>query len=170
MATVPGMRIELAPADPAWPGMFASERDAIVGALGAAAVRVEHVGSTSVPGLAAKPTIDIVLCVPDSSDEDAYVPALEAIGFVFLLREPDWFEHRLLRREPRRVNLHVFTDGCSEVAAMTGFRDWLRTHPDDLRYYEETKRRLAEREWDVVQDYADAKTDVVREIQRRAGI
>ena len=103
MGTVPGMRIELVPADPAWPDRFAVERDAIVDALAEVAVRVEHVGSTSVPGLAAKPTIDIVLCVPDSTDEAAYVPALEAEGFVFLLREPEWFEHRLLRREPRRT-------------------------------------------------------------------
>jgi GrpB-like predicted nucleotidyltransferase (UPF0157 family) len=89
---------------------------------------------------------------------------------VFVLREPEWFEHRVLRREPRLANLHVFIRGCAEVEQMTGFRDWLRTHPDDRDLYERTKRDLAAREWDVMQDYADAKTDVVTEIKRRAGL
>jgi GrpB-like predicted nucleotidyltransferase (UPF0157 family) len=158
------------PYDLEWPAMFERERVAIVGALGDRAVKVEHTGSTSVPGLGAKPKIDITLAVPDSTDEDAYVPALEATGYRFLVREADWFEHRLLARDQPQVNLHVFTVGCSEIDQMTGFRDWLRTHADDRALYERVKRELAEREWAIVQDYADAKTDIVAEIKRRAGL
>ena len=158
------------PYDPQWPAMFESERQAIVGALGERAVQLEHTGSTSVPGLGAKPKIDITLAVPDSTDEDDYVPALEAAGYRFLCREPEWFEHRLLVRDHPQVNLHVFTVGCSEIDQMTGFRDWLRAHPDDRALYERAKRELAARDWTIVQDYADAKTDIVTEIKRRAGL
>lgn len=164
------MKVEIVPADPEWPAMFQRERGIIQAALGATAVEVHHTGSTSVPGLAAKPLIDITLVVPNSADEATYVPALEAAGYAFVLRELDWFQHRLLRREPRLVNLHVFSVGCSEVAQMTGFRDWLRTHPEDRHRYEQAKRALAERDWGEVQDYADAKTDVIQEIKRRAGL
>jgi GrpB-like predicted nucleotidyltransferase (UPF0157 family) len=162
--------VELVPADPSWPAQYEAEREQIVAALGSSALLVEHVGSTSVPGLAAKPLIDIVLAVPDSTDEAAYVPALVAIGLEFVLREPDWFDHRLLRRHPRRVNLHVFSDGCSEIAQMLGFRDWLRANDDDRALYQRTKLDLATRDWAVVQDYADAKTAVVLDIKRRAGL
>ena len=162
--------VELSEYDPRWASRFEAERSRIVDALGPLALSIDHVGSTSVPFLAAKPTIDIVLTVTDSTDENSYVPALERCGLEFVLREPDWFEHRLLRRAPRLVNLHIFTDGCSEVAQMIGFRDWLRDHADDRAVYERTKRALATRRWDVMQDYADAKTDIVAEIKERAGL
>lgn len=162
--------VQLHPYDPVWPSMFERERAIIVAALGDEAVQVDHTGSTSVPGLAAKPIIDITLSVRDIHDESTYLPQLEAAGYDFVLRELDWFDHRLFRRPPRLVNLHVFGSGCSEVRAMTGFRDWLRTHPDDRELYERTKRELAERDWAVVQDYADAKTEVVADIKRRAGL
>jgi GrpB-like predicted nucleotidyltransferase (UPF0157 family) len=162
--------VQLHPYDPAWPAMFARERDLIRAALGDVAVEVHHTGSTSVPGIAAKPLIDITLAVVDIDDEDTYLPQLEAAGYTFLLREPEWFSHRLFQRQPRVANLHVFQVGCSEVAQMTGFRDWLRTHPADRELYERTKRELAEREWVNVQDYADAKTDVVLDIKCRAGL
>jgi len=158
------------PYDPAWPAMFEVERAAIVAALGDGAVRVEHTGSTSVPGLAAKAIVDITLAVVDSTEEDDYVPALESVGYRFRLREPLWFEHRLLLRDEPRVNLHVFTAGCSEIEQMTGFRDWLCGHATDRELYERTKRDLATRDWKIVQDYADAKTDVVTDIKRRAGL
>lgn len=164
------MLVELTEHDPRWASMFEAERSRILAALGPRALSIDHVGSTSVPLLAAKPTIDIVLTVTDSTDESSYVPALEQCDLVFVLREPDWFEHRLLRREPRLVNLHVFTEGCPEVGQMIGFRDWLRDHDDDRALYERTKRALATRSWDVLQDYADAKTSVVVEIKERAGL
>ena len=120
------------------------------------------------PGLRAKPIIDIVLAVPDSTDEDAYVQRLVGVGYEFVLREPDWFEHRLLKRVDPKVNLHVFSTGSSEIARMLAFRDHLRVNEGDRLLYESTKIALAEREWPTVQDYADAKSDVVTEILTRA--
>ncbi|WP_406831371.1 GrpB family protein [Pedococcus sp. KACC 23699] len=162
--------------DPAWAARFEAERAAITAALGPVAVTVEHVGSTSVPGLPAKPVIDILLLVPDSSDESAYVSALEAAGYTLRIREPAWLEHRVLYRRvdsgsPHDVNLHVFSPGAAdaEIARMRVFRDWLRTHPQDRELYAATKRELATRRWRYVQDYADAKTEVVEEILSRAG-
>lgn len=99
--------------------------------LGDRVVRIEHAGSTSVPGLPAKPTIDIVLEVPDSADEEAYVPDLERGGYRLSIREPEWFEHRLLKGPDPSVNLHVFSAGCEEVGAMLRFRDHLRADEAD---------------------------------------
>jgi GrpB-like predicted nucleotidyltransferase (UPF0157 family) len=160
--------ITLVPYDPSWPEMFRGLERRIRAALGPAAVAVHHTGSTSVLGLSAKPIIDIVLAVADSPDEEAYVPALTAVGFRFRLREPDWFEHRLLKSAAPAANLHVFSAGCPEIDRMLSFRDWLRTHEDDRRLYETTKQDLARRTWASVQAYADAKTEVVTAIVTRA--
>jgi len=154
--------------DPDWPRLFEREAARIRAALGDRAVQVEHVGSTSVPGLAAKPIIDIVLVVADSADEPSYVPDLEGAGYVLRIREPDWFEHRLFKGPDTNVNLHVFSRDCSEVQVMLYFRDWLRTHDDDRELYGRAKRELAAQDWKYVQNYADAKTAVVREIIARA--
>ena len=161
-------QIELVDYDPAWPGLFAREAERIRAALGERAVLLEHTGSTSVPGLAAKPIIDMTLAVPDSSDEESYAPALEAAGYVLRIREPDWHEHRVFKGPDTNLNLHVFSDGCPEIDRMLRFRDWLRTDQADRELYEQTKRKLAAREWTYVQDYADAKTLVVVEIIARA--
>lgn len=160
--------IELQEYDPVWPRWYAAEEAKIRAALGDAVVRVEHCGSTSVPGLAAKPLIDIVLVVPDSNDEDAYVPALVDAGYYLRLRERSWYEHRLLKGTVPNVNLHVFSPGCEEVDRMLTFRDRLRTHPQDRAEYEAAKRALASQTWQRVQDYADAKTRVVARIILRA--
>jgi hypothetical protein len=101
--------------------LFARKAARIRAALGGRAVQVEHVGSTSVPGLAAKPIVDILLAVPDSADEQAYVPALEAAGYVLRAREPDWFEHRLFKGPDADINLHVFTAGAAEIDRMLLF-------------------------------------------------
>jgi len=129
---------------------------------------LEHCGSTSVPGLAAKPIIDMVLCVRDSSDEAAYVPALERASYVLRIREPEWFEHRCLKRVVPNVNLHVFSEGCAEVERMLLFRDTLRRDGAERALYERTKRELAAKSWRYVQNYADAKSEVVEQIIARA--
>ncbi|MEO5704573.1 MAG: GrpB family protein [Candidatus Limnocylindrales bacterium] len=162
--------VMLADYDPGWPALFEREAMRIRRALGDAVVQLEHTGSTSVPGLVAKPVIDITLIVPDSGDEAAYVPQLEAEGYALRIREPDWHEHRLLKGPDTDVNLHVFSNGCPELARMVGFRDWLRTHDDDRALYERTKGELAARTWRHIQHYADAKTAVVEEIIARAGL
>jgi GrpB-like predicted nucleotidyltransferase (UPF0157 family) len=170
--------IVLSEPDDAWPGQYAAEKLLILGALRDRAIELHHTGSTSVPGLAAKPVIDIVLTVADPADEAAYVPALEGVGYVLHHREPHWHQHRLLKkglphwatdRPPGvRVNLHVFPDGCEEVVRMVAFRDWLRANAEDRELYEDTKRALATRTWNSVQEYADAKSDVVGRIMERA--
>ncbi|MFC7306074.1 GrpB family protein [Streptomyces monticola] len=161
--------------DPSWPEQFRAEEELIRTALGERALRVEHTGSTSVPGLPAKPVIDITLLVPDSADEDTYLPQLEAHGYTLRVREPDWYEHRCLATRTaqgahRNVNLHVFSPqrGAPEIARMLLFRDWLRTHPEDRDLYAATKKRLAARDWSYVQEYADAKTEIVEQILTRA--
>jgi GrpB-like predicted nucleotidyltransferase (UPF0157 family) len=162
-------QIELAEYDPAWPEQYAELERTIRDALGEQVRLIEHCGSTSVPGLPAKPRIDIVLAVPDSSSEADYVPHLEANGFWLRIREPDWFEHRVFKFAEPDVNLHVFTEGCSEIEKMLVFRDWLRSHPDDRDLYASEKRRLAAQTWKYTQHYADAKSTVVQEILARAG-
>lgn len=161
--------IHLAEYDAGWPARYAREAARIRAALGPDVVRLEHVGSTSVPGLAAKPIVDIALEVPDSTDETAYVPRLEAAGYRLAIREPAWWQHRLFKGIDPAVNLHTFTSGCPEVDRMLAFRDWLRAHDDDRELYERTKRELAVRTWEFVQDYADAKGEVVEAINARAG-
>ena len=160
--------IVLADYDPEWPNWFEQAAAQIRAALGDAALEIHHVGSTSVPGLMAKPLIDIDLVVADTTDEEAYVPKLEAAGYVLRVREPDWFEHRLLRGYDPPVKVHVFPPECPEVEQMLLFRDWLRTNDADRELYARAKRDLAAQEWKYVQNYADAKTDVVREIIGRA--
>jgi GrpB-like predicted nucleotidyltransferase (UPF0157 family) len=154
--------------NPIWPHWFESAAYRIRRALGDTAIELHHVGSTSVRGLAAKPLIDINLVVPDTTDEDAYVPQLEAIGYQLRLREPDWYQHRLLRGYDPPVNLHVFPPNCEEVERMLRFRDHLRTNDADRELYERTKRELAAKEWKYVQNYADAKSEVLRDIMSRA--
>jgi GrpB-like predicted nucleotidyltransferase (UPF0157 family) len=160
--------VHLSEYDPAWPGLFEREAERIRGALGDRVRLLEHAGSTSVPGLAAKPIIDIVLAVPDSSNENAYVPALEAAGYVLHSREPNWYEHRVLKGPDTDINMHVFSTGCEEIDRMLAFRDRLRTNKEDRELYERTKRELAAHTWEFMQDYADAKTEVVKEIVERS--
>ena len=160
--------ITLVAYDPTWPQLFAREATRIRAALGDRARLLEHVDSTSVPGLAAKPKIDLLLVVANTADESAYVPALEAAGYVLHIREPDWYEHRLFKGPDTESNLHVFSLGCEEIDRMLRFRDWLRTNPADRELYERTKRELARQEWKYVQNYADAKSAVVQEILARA--
>ena len=166
---VHGKPIELADYDPAWPALYEREAEKIRAALGDGVVVLEHAGSTSVPGLAAKPIIDIVLAVSDSTVESAYVPPLEQAGYVLTIREPDWHQHRLLKGSDPTVNLHVFSQGSPEVERMLVFRDRLRANEAERMLYERTKRELADRTWTYVQDYADAKTQVVEAILARAG-
>jgi GrpB-like predicted nucleotidyltransferase (UPF0157 family) len=162
-------RVTLVAYDPAWPALFAREAARIVAALGDDALLVEHAGSTSVPGLVAKPIIDIVLAVADAADEPAWLPRLQAAGYVLRIREPAWFEHRMLKGPDIDVNLHVFGAGCPEIDRMLRFRDRLRAEPAERERYAAAKRELAAQRWRHVQEYADAKTAVVAEIVDRAG-
>ena len=157
--------IELVEHDPAWAGRFERERARIRAALGDRALRIDHVGSTAVPGLAAKPIVDIDVSVADPDDEDAVVPDLLAAGYVLRVRKPG---HLMVRTPARDVHVHVCAAGGTWESRHLVFRDWLREHPEDRRRYEDVKRSLAGREWADMNDYADAKTDVIAAIMDRA--
>lgn len=156
--------IIIADYDPAWCAKFEVHRRVIAGALGATALRVEHIGSTSVPGLAAKPIIDILVVVSDSACEAVYRPQLEAAGYVLRVREPEWNEHRMLRTPAKDVHVHVYSAGCAEIDRNLRFRDHLRMHAPDRQRYEQTKRALARIDWPDMNAYAAAKTEVIESL------
>ena len=162
-----GGPVHLAEYDPTWPESFARHEERIAAALGERALQIEHVGSTSVPGLAAKPIIDILLVVADSGNEATYLAAMDASGYELRIREPDWNEHRMFVDPERTAQVHVLSTGNGEIERYLIFRDRLRTNPADRELYERTKREMAQREWTYVQNYADAKGPVVEEIIAR---
>jgi GrpB-like predicted nucleotidyltransferase (UPF0157 family) len=151
--------------DERWAVRFRGIAERLRRALGENALGVEHIGSTSVPGLAAKPIVDVLLTVADVDDETAYLPALEAAGFVLRVREP---AHRMVRTPDRDVHVHVYEPGRPEVQDYLDLRDWLRVNAQDRELYAATKRALARQRWDDRNDYADAKTEVVADVLGRA--
>ena len=162
--------VEIVDFDPAWARRYETVAARIRAALGDAVLALDHVGSTAVPGLAAKPVIDVDLTLVDSADEAAYVPPLAAVGFRLRIREPGWHEHRVLRGDQPRVNLHVFSPGCPETIRHLMFRDWLRAHPDDAARYVAAKKTAAEAATaggEHVMDYNQRKEAVIHEIYAR---
>jgi GrpB-like predicted nucleotidyltransferase (UPF0157 family) len=111
-------KIEIMDYDPHWPEKYQAHAGVIAGALGGAALRIEHIGSTSVPGLGAKAIIDILVVVPDSADEDSYLPQLQGAGYELRVREPDWHEHRMFRTIARDVHIHIYSAGCPKSIAI----------------------------------------------------
>ena len=163
----PAVQVRISDPDEGWPDRFRSLAADLRATLGAVALEVEHVGSTSVPGLAAKDVIDIDLTVADPRDEASYLPALEAAGWQLVVREPSWHQHRGFARERGpAANLHVFGPDCPETVRHRMFRDWLRTHPDDRDRYAEAKRAAAPGSGGVMA-YNARKQDTIREIYDR---
>lgn len=158
--------VEIVAYNPKWPQRYECLAADIRTALGDAAIDIEHVGSTSVPELAAKDVIDICLTVAASQAEKMYVPALEACGYVLTVREPSFHEHRCLSLAEPRVNLHVFGPGCPEAFRLRMFRDWLRTNPADRARYEAAKLDAVPGGGHVM-DYNARKQGVLREIYDR---
>lgn len=154
--------------DPRWPEQFQKHAAILSRVLGSKAVAIEHVGSTSVPELAAKPIIDIDILVEDSSDEATYLLALVQAGYVLRVREPDWHQHRMFRTPELDVHVHVFSNGCVEFTRNLAFRDRLRACREDRLLYESVKRKLAKEDWPDMNAYARAKTEVVEQITARA--
>ncbi|MHA3703636.1 GrpB family protein [Jatrophihabitans sp. YIM 134969] len=152
--------------DSGWPERYATLAASVRDVLGDRVVDLAHVGSTSVPGLAAKDVIDIDLVVPDPRAEADYLPALERLGWRHVVREPSWHEHRGLNRTDPAANLHVFGPDSPETVRHRMFRDWLRTHPDDRELYARAKRAAVPGGGRVM-DYNARKQDVVREIYDR---
>jgi GrpB-like predicted nucleotidyltransferase (UPF0157 family) len=157
--------IELVEYDPAWPARFVEVRARLSDALGPVARRVEHVGSTAVPGLCAKPIIDVLVEVDDPDDDGRFVPAVEGAGFVLRVREPG---HRMFRTPSRDVHVHVWRAGGREAADYLILRDWLRSSEVDRALYAASKRALAGRRWPDMSYYAEAKGPVIEEIYERA--
>ncbi|QHC65393.1 GrpB family protein [Rathayibacter sp. VKM Ac-2759] len=157
------LRVGLQPYDDGWPARYEEHRRRILGTL--TGVEVEHIGSTSVPGLAAKPIIDIVLAVADITAEEDYLDSLLAAGYELRVREPG---HRLVRTPGRDVHVHVYERGAREIDDYLLLRDRLRADPEERTLYESTKTTLLERAWDDMNAYADAKTAVVLAIRERA--
>lgn len=161
-------QIIIADYDPAWPQQYEAHAQVIRDVLGSTLLRIEHIGSTSVPGLAAKPIIDILAVVPNSADESSYVPQLGAFGYSLRVREPSFFEHRMLRTTARDVHIHVFSVGAPEIRRNITFRDRLRRSAEDRARYEAVKRRLAGQSWSDMNAYAEAKTGIIESIMAAA--
>jgi GrpB-like predicted nucleotidyltransferase (UPF0157 family) len=151
--------------DVRWQVDYQEHRRRILDALGEVDVEVEHIGSTSVPGLAAKPIVDIVVAVPDITAEEDYLDGLLAAGYELRVREPG---HRLVRTPARDVHVHVYERGDPAVEEYLLLRDHLRGDADDRDLYESVKRELLGRRWDDMNRYADAKGEVIRAIKERA--
>ncbi|WP_440708861.1 GrpB family protein [Herbiconiux sp. YIM B11900] len=151
--------------DERWAGLFREHLERIRNALVAVPVEIEHIGSTSVPGLAAKPIIDIVVAVDDITAEEDYLDALLAAGYELRVREPG---HRLVRTPARDVHVHVYQRHDPAIGEYLLLRDHLRTDAADRALYEGTKRDLLTRSWGDMNAYSDAKTDVIVAIKARA--
>src|SRR6516164_1143115 len=167
----PEIGIEVIDPDPDWPRQYDGLASRIREALGWRVLQLEHVGSTAVPGLPAKPIIDIDLTVADPGREQDYVPALEAAGFRLRVREPWWHGHRVLRADEPPCNLHVFGFDSPELIKHRIFRDWLRGNPGDRDFYAATKRQAAadaNAAAEHVMQYNARKQQVIREIYYRA--
>lgn len=175
---LPKQDIEIADYDERWPDHYQTLANEIRSSLGEDVLFLQHIGSTSVPGLAAKPVIDIDLVVADPRDEASYVEPLREIDYELVIREPNWHQHRALRHsnpetdeavEPRS-NLHIFGPNCPEVARHRLFRDWLRAHPEDRELYMSAKRSAAadsNQAGETVMEYNARKQQVIRDIYHR---
>jgi GrpB-like predicted nucleotidyltransferase (UPF0157 family) len=138
--------VEIRAYQESWPKTFTQVAARIESALGSSALKLEHVGSTSVPSLAAKPIIDTLLLVSDPSDEGAYIPQLENLGFTLLFRQPKWHGHRFLfiDGQDAEVNVHIHREGCKIAADFLTFRDFLRDNAWAREEYAEAKRKAAD--------------------------
>lgn len=167
----PLLGVEIAEWNSEWAGQFQLLATQIRSVLGWRALAIEHVGSTSVQKLPAKPIIDIDLVVADPNDEQLYIPELESAGFQLVVREPWWYGHRVLRHSDPACNLHVFGFDSPELIKHRIFRDWLRAHPNERLVYAEAKRVAAVQATQAgehTMQYNARKESVIKEIYHRA--
>lgn len=160
--------IVLKPYDENWPVLFEREKQRISTILKDKALMIEHIGSTSVPGLIAKPIIDILLVVEDAGKEEDYVVDLVSHGYILRIKEPDFENHHMFLGPDTDIHLHVFSQGSKEIEKYLLLRNYLRAHQEARELYANTKKTLAKKKWKYVQNYADAKSDVVQQIMDAA--
>lgn len=160
--------IVLKPYDENWSILFEREKQRISTILKDKALMIEHIGSTSVPGLIAKPIIDILLVVEDAGKEEDYVDDLVAHGYILRIKEPDFENHHMFLGPDTDIHLHVFSQDSKEIEKYLLFRNYLRNHQEAKEFYANTKKALAKKKWKYVQNYADAKSDVVQQIMDAA--
>jgi GrpB-like predicted nucleotidyltransferase (UPF0157 family) len=161
--------VEIVAYDPAWPGRFAELGRELRAGLGDVALRIDHIGSTAVPGLAAKPVIDVQVSVAAFEPLAAFKQPLERLGYVFRADNPERTK-RYFREPPgrRRTHVHVRQAGSFSEQWALLFRDYLRAHRDMAAEYEAVKRRLAVRFREDRHAYTDAKVPFMWEVIRRA--
>lgn len=179
----PSRPVEIVEYDPQWPTQAREVAERVQEALGLRALRIEHIGSTAVPGLPAKPIIDLDVTVADPGDESVWLPLLEAAGFVLTVREPWWYEHRVLRWGGRSgdtpdrsaqcpaSNVHIFGPDSPELVRHVVFRNWLRSNAGDRELYSAAKREAAGGRPGAGEDvmtYNARKQTVIRQIYARA--
>ena len=152
------------PPNPLWATEYQLHERQIRAALRDSICLLEHIGSTAVPGLAAKPIIDILLVVEEPKDEDSYVPPLSRAGYRLHRREPELDEHRLLKGVAPDANVHIFPPSSREVQRYLRFRDRLRRDVVARLAYEQEKLRLASMLWPSTNHYADAKSEIVERL------
>ena len=156
--------IEIISYDDSWPIKYAEHENIIKETLSNIIVSIEHIGSTSVPRLSAKPIIDILLVVKDSSNEDEYLNKMESAGYQLRVREPDFHEHRMFRTVDRDVHIHVSSSGSTEIERYIVFRNRLRKNEFERDNYEKLKLKLAKNQWENMNEYAEAKTEIIERI------
>ena len=157
--------------DPAWPRDFEMLRQRVWPVLSGIALRIEHVGSTSVPGLAAKPIIDMTIVVASRDEVPAAIERLASLGYVHQgnlgIDDREAFHHPA---ELRRHNLYLCPAETIGVVNQIAVRDYLRAHHEEAARYGALKKQLAERFPDDIDSYVFGKTDFVLGILRRAGL
>lgn len=166
------MKVPIVDYDPAWPQLFAIEQALLAPALNTDGAVIEHIGSTSVVGLAAKPVIDVMVGLPNFALADALVPNIVALGYDYIAEYNALMPfRRFFIRRPHGINthnLHMVETGCAFWEAQLLFRDYLRAHPDAVQAYAAHKRELAAREWQDINEYAYAKTEFIEATKRQA--
>jgi len=166
--------LEIVPYDPRWPALFSAERERIAAALGSVTMRIDHNGSTAVPGLAAKPVIDIQISVLRLQPIEGYAVGLTQLGYVHVPDPDDSFCPFFHKPAtwPHTHHIHVVQLGGAEERRTLAFRDYLRRHSEEARAYEDLKRHLAELHSAPTREareaYADAKTEFVTRATERA--
>ncbi|WP_374347195.1 GrpB family protein [Chitinimonas sp.] len=160
--------IKIVDYDSLWEKKFELHKATISSALGTAALQIEHIGSTAVPGLAAKPIIDIVVVVENAANESTYLAKLIEVGYQLRVREPDFFEHRMVRTQQRDVHIHIFSKGCIEIERYLLLRNYLRSNPDRRAEYQKIKKELAAQDWPDMNAYSEAKTEIIERLIHEA--